>query len=119
MKAKDRNEDISKEGCARVVFYKEFGLVHSYTLECGYHLNSYDNLLSPPTNSCSGYMIKYKLNQNGHKLYEGCEKGLEQKQLEKYAEEMEGKEDPKCRQYDLFEFTEHELDNKEGEYYKR
>ena len=45
MKAKDRNEDFSKEGCGRVVFYKEFGLVHSYTLECGYHQKTADNTL--------------------------------------------------------------------------
>lgn len=43
MKAKDRNEDMNKEGCGRVVFYKEFGLTHSYTLECGYHCNTYNN----------------------------------------------------------------------------
>ena len=45
MKAKDKNEDISKEGCGRVVFYREFGLTHSYTLECGYHCNTYNNVL--------------------------------------------------------------------------
>lgn len=77
MKAKDRNEDISKEGCARVVFYKEFGLVHSYTLECGYHLNSYDNTLDPATRTRSHYLIKYKLNQQGQKIYEGHEKAIE------------------------------------------
>lgn len=32
MKAKDKNEDLSKEGCGRVVFYKDFGVTHAYTL---------------------------------------------------------------------------------------
>jgi len=37
MKCKDKNESRSKAGAGRVVAAKEFGLVHSYTLECGYH----------------------------------------------------------------------------------
>ena len=37
MKCRDRNEGKTKAGCGRVVVAKEFGLVHSYTLECGYH----------------------------------------------------------------------------------
>ena len=37
MKCKDRNEERTKAGCGRVVAAKEFGLVHAYTLECGYH----------------------------------------------------------------------------------
>jgi hypothetical protein len=32
MKAKDRFEDMNKEGCGRVVLYKEFGVIHAYTL---------------------------------------------------------------------------------------
>ncbi len=65
MKAKDRNEDISKEGCARVVFYKEFGLVHSYTLECGYHLNTVDNILEPEKNIRNKFIVRYKLSEKG------------------------------------------------------
>ena len=34
---KDKKDGKSKAGCGRVVAAKEFGLVHSYTLECGYH----------------------------------------------------------------------------------
>jgi hypothetical protein len=32
MAFKDRNEDYSKEGCSRVVFHREMGVVYSYTL---------------------------------------------------------------------------------------
>ena len=34
---KDRFEDLSKESSARVQAYRSFGLIHSYTLECGFH----------------------------------------------------------------------------------
>ena len=37
MRCKDRNDVKTKAGCGRVVAAKEFGLVHAYTLECGYH----------------------------------------------------------------------------------
>ena len=36
MNAKDRNEDLSKEGCGRVVFNTRFNLPYAYTMECGY-----------------------------------------------------------------------------------
>lgn len=50
MSAKDRNEDRTKEGCGRVCFFKEYGLIHSYTLECGFHSNNYISPLPPPVN---------------------------------------------------------------------
>lgn len=34
---KDANELLSKEGCGRVVAYLIAGIVHSYTLELGFH----------------------------------------------------------------------------------
>jgi len=34
---KDNKEDLSKSGCGRVVVGKDLHIVHSYTLECGYH----------------------------------------------------------------------------------
>jgi len=37
MKCRDYNEKLGKQGCGRVVACKELGLIHSYTLECGYH----------------------------------------------------------------------------------
>ena len=51
MKAKDRNEDMNKEGCGRVVLYKDFGIPHAYTLECGYHMNSYNNNIEKEKNT--------------------------------------------------------------------
>jgi len=35
--SQDKNDTMNKQGCGRVVACKEFGLIHSYTLECGYH----------------------------------------------------------------------------------
>ena len=32
MNAKDRCDDLTKEGCGRVVMHREVGLVHSYSL---------------------------------------------------------------------------------------
>lgn len=43
MKARDRFEGMNKEGCGRVVLYREFNVVHSYTVECGYHSNTREN----------------------------------------------------------------------------
>ncbi len=37
MSHKDRSDCLSKEGCGRVVVYKTARIIHSYTLECGYH----------------------------------------------------------------------------------
>jgi len=55
MSAKDRNEDLTKEGCGRVVFFKEYGLIHSYTLEMGFHSNNYISPLPPPVNTHRKY----------------------------------------------------------------
>jgi len=40
-KYKDRFEPISKEGCGRVNIYKINNIIHSYTLELGYHCSNY------------------------------------------------------------------------------
>eukprot|EP00357_Protocruzia_adherens_P000565 CAMPEP_0115022640 /NCGR_PEP_ID=MMETSP0216-20121206/31702_1 /TAXON_ID=223996 /ORGANISM="Protocruzia adherens, Strain Boccale" /LENGTH=1017 /DNA_ID=CAMNT_0002395425 /DNA_START=142 /DNA_END=3195 /DNA_ORIENTATION=- len=37
MRARDKREGMTKEGCGRVAIYKATNLVHSYTLECNYH----------------------------------------------------------------------------------
>ena len=45
MNARDRGEDMTKEGCGRVVVYRLANIVHSYTLECGIvSCNSMNNL---------------------------------------------------------------------------
>lgn len=43
MTAKDRNDDLTKEGCGRVVFNKMFGQIYAYTMECGYTQSTYLN----------------------------------------------------------------------------
>lgn len=35
MNAKDRNEELTKEGCGRVVMYRAARIIHSYSIECG------------------------------------------------------------------------------------
>ena len=74
MKAKDRFEDMNKEGCGRVVFYKDFGVGHSYTLECGYHQNSTNNILAHPKDPQRHFKVNYKLNERGEKIYDFAEK---------------------------------------------
>jgi|JI6StandDraft_1071083.scaffolds.fasta_scaffold04024_11 hypothetical protein len=56
MKAKEKADDYSKEGCARVFMYKKFNIVHSYTLECGFHTPNVLNTLPAPRepNICYG-----------------------------------------------------------------
>lgn len=36
MSAKERYDNHSKEGCARVYYHRKFNMIHSYTVECGY-----------------------------------------------------------------------------------
>lgn len=36
MKIKHKNDNYSKEGCARVFMRNLFEIIHSYTVECGY-----------------------------------------------------------------------------------
>lgn len=50
MKWKDRKEVMTKEGCSRVNIYKLTNIIHSYTLECGYHLSSVIQKLAEPSN---------------------------------------------------------------------
>jgi hypothetical protein len=50
MTAKDRAEDLSKEGCGRVVVYKKTGLILSFTLELAIHSILHVNNLAPCTN---------------------------------------------------------------------
>lgn len=50
MNAKDKNEDLTKEGAGRVVFNTHFKLVHAYTLECGYTSSGYLNEIGPIEN---------------------------------------------------------------------
>lgn len=37
MSSKDKQDVLSKKGCGRVFAYKKAGIVHSYTVECGYY----------------------------------------------------------------------------------
>lgn len=37
MAAKDKHDPYTKEGCARVFAFKLAGILHSYTVELGYH----------------------------------------------------------------------------------
>ena len=50
MNAKDKNEDLTKEGCGRVVMYKLAKIIHSYSVECGIISVNKLNLLSDPLN---------------------------------------------------------------------
>jgi len=48
MTQKDKNENRTKEGSGRVQVYRVANLIHSYTLECGFHLsNAYYPLPQP------------------------------------------------------------------------
>lgn len=50
MTSKDRMEEKTKEGCGRVNIHKICGIVHSYTLECGFHCSNYLNDLAYASN---------------------------------------------------------------------
>lgn len=64
MNYKDRCEELSKEGCGRVVAYKSYNIIYSYTLECGYHSNNY----------CFELPIPYNVHKKySHKGYTECD----------------------------------------------
>lgn len=46
----DRFEDMTKEGCGRVHIYNMTNIIHSYTLECGFHQPNQLNYLAEPIN---------------------------------------------------------------------
>jgi hypothetical protein len=50
--------------------YKDFGIPHAYTLECGYHVNLYNNMIEEEKNKDIKYVVRYKFNENGVKIYE-------------------------------------------------
>jgi len=41
---------MTKEGCGRVNVYKMTNIIHSYTLECGFHSSNFLNSLSVCSN---------------------------------------------------------------------
>lgn len=51
MKAKDRYEELTKEGCGRVFAYRCSGMIHSFTLELGYHFTNNTHSLCEPANT--------------------------------------------------------------------
>ena len=51
MNSKDKLEPLTKEGCSRVIAYKNYKIIHSYTLECGFHCSNYLNELSYSSNT--------------------------------------------------------------------
>lgn len=55
MKAKEKADDYSKEGCARVFMYKTFNIIHSYTIECGFHTPNLLNTLPLPRDPTAVY----------------------------------------------------------------
>lgn len=50
MKHKDRFEELTKEGCGRVFAYKCSGIIHSFTLELGYHFTNIMNNIPAASN---------------------------------------------------------------------
>ena len=51
MNAKDRFENLTKEGCGRVVMHKEANIIHSYSLECGIISAINFNTIPEPSNT--------------------------------------------------------------------
>lgn len=59
MNAKDRNEDLTKEGCGRVVMHRLAKIIHSYSVECGIvSANKMNSLPDPPN-------LDFKLEEKG------------------------------------------------------
>lgn len=50
MKHKDRFEELTKEGCGRVFAHRCSGMIHSFTLELGYHFTNNNDTVVPASN---------------------------------------------------------------------
>ncbi len=50
----DQAKGLTAEGCGRVSTYLDYGLVHSYTLECNYNQSKYGNEVPPCENDPNG-----------------------------------------------------------------
>ncbi|EAR85016.2 zinc carboxypeptidase family protein (macronuclear) [Tetrahymena thermophila SB210] len=51
MKARDKFEEMTKEGCGRVQVHQITKIIHAYTLECGFHQATQLNYLPPASNA--------------------------------------------------------------------
>ncbi|KAL4490339.1 hypothetical protein ABPG72_004378 [Tetrahymena utriculariae] len=51
MKARDKFEEMTKEGCGRVQVHQITKIIHAYTLECGFHQANQLNYLPPVSNA--------------------------------------------------------------------
>lgn len=57
MKIKDKNEPLTKEGCARVVLGKMTGIIHCLTLETGLHTVEKEKINVVPQCSNPNFII--------------------------------------------------------------
>jgi hypothetical protein len=54
MSAKDPKDHHSKEGSGRVAFYQNFGIIHTYTIECSYYMLRPLHTIPPTINMKTG-----------------------------------------------------------------
>lgn len=78
-------------------------------------MNTFDNPLESESNTEVKYVVRYKLNDRGEKIYEPNERVYEENKLRKVMEPK----DNKMNCFDIFEHTEHPLDNTDDDYYLR
>lgn len=76
MKARDRFEELTKEGCGRVSVFQSTNIIHAYTLELGFHQTNSVNQLAEPTNKDFEINSKYKMtydyvDDNDQEMYQG------------------------------------------------
>ena len=77
-------------------------------------MNSYNNQIQLCNSTTMKYMVRFRINDRGEKIYETQEKQYTQ---EKYLKMIQNNEKPKnC---DFFQFTSNGLDDPNNDYYKR
>ena len=65
-------------------------------------MNSENNVLQEEKNVSQKFVVKYKINDRGEKIYENIEKMVDEEKLSKYMDEQTSKNDPKALQYEIF-----------------
>lgn len=63
--------------------------------------------------------MRYRINDRGERVYETAEKVMEAERLSKYVAELEGKDDLKAMQFEVFEHSQDQLDDNQDDYYRR
>ena len=83
------------------MFYKDFGIIHAYTLECGYHANTVERGLGKIQNKDLKFALKKKEIGEGQFVYDlkPCDKPGDEAEKDIVGLEEEDLDEPESAHY--------------------